>query len=45
MEPVFRQRIGKHVPAVKNTHLTIELLLETVFTARSVQRGYREEVS
>jgi hypothetical protein len=30
MQPVSRQRIGKHVPAVANMHATIELLLETV---------------
>jgi hypothetical protein len=31
MQPVYRQRIGKHVPAATNTKTTIELLLETVF--------------
>jgi hypothetical protein len=38
-----RQRIGKHVPAAMNTYATIELLLETVFSTRSVQRGYNED--
>jgi hypothetical protein len=42
MEPVSRQRIGKHVPAATNTHATIELLLETVFPPWSVQMGYKE---
>jgi hypothetical protein len=37
-----RQRLGKHVPAATNTHATIEVLLETVFSTRSVQRGYKE---
>jgi hypothetical protein len=43
MQPVFRQRIGKHVPAVINTHTTIELLLETVFSAQFVQSSYKED--
>jgi hypothetical protein len=38
MEPVSRQRIGKHVTAETNTHRTIELLLKTVSSARSVQK-------
>jgi hypothetical protein len=42
MQPVSTQRIGKHVPAATNTHTTIELLLETVFYTRSLQRGYKE---
>jgi hypothetical protein len=37
---VCRQRLGKHVPAATDT---IEILLETVFSTRSVQRGYKEE--
>jgi hypothetical protein len=40
MQPVSRQQIGKHVPAATNTHRRIELLLETVFSTRSVQSGY-----
>jgi hypothetical protein len=40
---VFRQRLGKHVPAATDTHATIEVLLKTVFSTRSVQRGYRED--
>jgi hypothetical protein len=37
-----RQRLGKHVPAEANTHTTIEVLLQTVFSTLSVQRGYKE---
>jgi hypothetical protein len=40
---VSRQRLGKHVPAATGTHATIEVLLETVFSTRSVQRGYKED--
>jgi hypothetical protein len=43
MQPVSRRRIGKHVPAAMNTHSTIELLLETAFSTRSVQSGYKED--
>jgi hypothetical protein len=42
MQPVSRQRIGKHVPAVKNAHIIIELLLKTVFSTRLVQSDYKE---
>jgi hypothetical protein len=38
MLPVSKQRIGKHAST------TMELLLETVFSIRSVQSGYKEEV-
>jgi hypothetical protein len=37
-----RQRLGKHVPAATDTHATIEVLLETAFSIRSVQTGYKE---
>jgi hypothetical protein len=40
---VAMQSIGKQIPAVKNTNTTIELLLETVFSIRSMQRGYKED--
>jgi hypothetical protein len=40
---VSRQRISKHVPVTTNTYETIELLLEMVFSTRSVRRGYKEE--
>jgi hypothetical protein len=39
---VSRQRLGKHVPAAADTHATIEVVLELVFSARSVQRNYEE---
>jgi hypothetical protein len=32
-----------NVPAAMNSHATRELLLETVFSTRSVQRGYTED--
>jgi hypothetical protein len=44
MQPVSRQRISKHVPAATNTNTTIKLLLETVFSTRSVQYGYKEDI-
>jgi hypothetical protein len=37
-----RQRLGKHVPATKDTHATIEVMLETVFSTRSVQMSYKK---
>jgi hypothetical protein len=43
-QTVTRQRLVKHVPAARNTHETIGLLLKTVFSARSMQRGYEEDV-
>jgi hypothetical protein len=36
----YKQRITKHVPATTNTQATIELLLETLFSTRSVHMGY-----
>jgi hypothetical protein len=45
MQPVSRQWIGKHVPFATNTHTNIVLLLETVFSSRSVQSGSRSPVS
>jgi hypothetical protein len=36
---VSRQRLGKHVPATTDTHATIEVFLEAVFSTRSVQMG------
>jgi hypothetical protein len=35
---VSRQRLCKHVPAATDTHSTVEVLLETLFSTRSVQR-------
>jgi hypothetical protein len=43
MQPVSRQRIGKRVPVATNTNTTIQLLLETVFSTRSVRSGYKED--
>jgi hypothetical protein len=43
VQPVSRQRIGKHVPLAMNTNTTIELLLETVFSTQSVQSCYKED--
>jgi hypothetical protein len=40
---VSRQRLSKNIPAATDTHATIEVLLETVFSTRSVQRGYKED--
>jgi hypothetical protein len=34
---VSRQGLGKHVPAAKIEHATIEVLLETVFSTPSLQ--------
>jgi hypothetical protein len=38
---IARQRLGKHVPAAKNTQTTIEVLLETMVSIRSVPSGYK----
>jgi hypothetical protein len=43
MQPLLRQQIGKHIPLAMNTHTTVELLLDTVFSTQSVQRGYEED--
>jgi hypothetical protein len=40
---VSKQRLGKHVPAATGTHAIIEVLLETVFSTRSVKRGISQE--
>jgi hypothetical protein len=40
---VSRQRLGKHVPAATDMHATIEVLLETVLSAWSVQRSCKED--
>jgi hypothetical protein len=39
-----RQRLGKHVPAAADTHATIEVLLETAFSSRSVKRVWDVDV-
>jgi hypothetical protein len=43
MQPVSRQRIGKHIPGATNTLATTELLLEMVFSTLSIQRHYKED--
>jgi hypothetical protein len=43
MQPVSRQWIVRHVPAVTNSQAEIELLLEAVISTSSVQRGYKED--
>jgi hypothetical protein len=40
---VSRQRLGKHVPAATDTHLTIDVLLEMVFSIRSVRMSYKKD--
>jgi hypothetical protein len=40
---ISRQRLGKHVPATTDTHVTIEVLFETALSTRSVQTGYKED--
>jgi hypothetical protein len=49
MEPeetsITRQRLGKQVSSVKDTQATIEEMLETMFSIRSVQSGYKQEFS
>jgi hypothetical protein len=42
MQPVSRQRIGKHIPAATNKNTTIELVLETVFSTQSVKMVIRK---
>jgi hypothetical protein len=37
------EQLGTHVPLATDTHATIEVLLETVFSTQSVQRGYKED--
>jgi hypothetical protein len=37
------QRLGKHSPAAMDTRATEEVMLETVFSTRSVQTGYKED--
>jgi hypothetical protein len=41
---VSRQRLGKHILAATDTHATIEILLEPVFSTRYIQRGYKEDL-
>jgi hypothetical protein len=39
---VSRKRLGKNLPAITDTHATIEVLLEAVFSTQTEQRGYKE---
>jgi hypothetical protein len=39
---ISRQWIGKHIPSAMNMHVTMELLLETVFSTWYMQKGYRK---
>jgi hypothetical protein len=41
---VSRQRLGKYVPAATDTHATIEVMLETAFSARSVKMVWEVDV-
>jgi hypothetical protein len=38
---IASQRLGKHVPAATNMQATLDVLLETMFSIRSVQSGYK----
>jgi hypothetical protein len=40
---VARKWVDEHVPAATDTNATIEVLLETVFSTRSLQRSYNED--
>jgi hypothetical protein len=40
---ISRQRLGKHVFSATDTHTTIEVLLETMFSTQSVEMGYKED--
>jgi hypothetical protein len=42
-DPVMSRLANKHVAAVTSAYATVELLLEAVFCARSVQMGYKED--
>jgi hypothetical protein len=40
---VSRQRFSKHVPMVTDTHATIEVLLEIMFSTQFVQKNCKED--
>jgi hypothetical protein len=42
---IARQRLRKQVSAATNTQITVEKLLGTMFSVRSVQSGYKKEFS
>jgi hypothetical protein len=41
---ISRQRLGKYVPAATDTHATIQVMLETVFSTWSVLSGYKGDI-
>jgi hypothetical protein len=43
IEPVSRQRVGKHVSMATNTNTTVELPSETMFSTRSMPSGCKED--
>jgi hypothetical protein len=40
---VSKLRLGKHIPAASDMQAAVEVLLEEVFSAWFVQRGYKEK--
>jgi hypothetical protein len=40
---VVKQWLCKHIPAATDKHTTIDVILETVFSTRFVQRGSKED--
>jgi hypothetical protein len=40
---VSMQRLGEHIPAATDRHAILEVLLESVFSTRSVERGYKKD--
>jgi hypothetical protein len=40
---VSRERLGKYVSMATDKHVATEVVLETVFSNRSVQKGYKED--
>jgi hypothetical protein len=40
---IHQSWVGKHVPAAKDLHATIEVPSGTAFSTRSVHRGHKED--
>jgi hypothetical protein len=40
---ISRQLLGKHIPVATDMYATIEVLLETLFSIRSMLTGYKED--
>jgi hypothetical protein len=40
---IYRERFSKHVPIATDMYATIEVLLESVFSAQPMQRGYKDD--